>query len=100
MKKLTLCPQAYHGTKMLVVPCEQCSSGWNGKKCLIPSGVENWDKYSDNIPDCPIAGICQHQVQRRKPCPVRQKGMVCQSALEYADLPQEDPRWEQPFIDI
>ena len=99
-----LCPQSYEytaiGIKMSAVPCDRCRSGWDGTKCTVTTGVESWDSISNDIPECPISDLCQHQRQIPTPCGVRLKGMVCLSALEYADIPGDDPRWGAPFADI
>ena len=63
-------------------------------------GAEEFDD-SEVIPECPISKVCQHQIQSKdKPCIVRQKGMVCQSALKYAEVPETDLRWADCFYDI
>lgn len=98
----TLCPQQYSGMDMSVTICERCSSGWNKKlkRCTVLTGAEEFDD-SENIPECPISKVCQHQIQSKdKPCPVRQKGMVCQSALKYTEVPETDLRWTDCFYDI
>lgn len=102
---LILCPQSYkytgEGIKMMATPCNRCRSGWDGSKCTVSSGVGSWDANDRRgIPECPISHLCQHQLQVPTPCEVRLKGMVCLSALEYAAIPEDDPRWEAPFADI
>lgn len=92
MKRLpVLCPQAYEGITMLAVPCSRCADGWDraSMSCKIPTGIEHLPLVS-NPPDCPIANRCQHQRQLLEPCPVRARGMVCESALRLAG----DPRAE------
>lgn len=79
----SVCPQEYDGADMRVVPCTRCSIGWNQgmQKCVAPMGIEHLPLETE-IPDCPIQDRCQHQVQRgAEPCPVRARGMICESAL-------------------
>jgi hypothetical protein len=79
-----LCPQEYIGADMQASPCTRCTSGWNKrlKQCSIPTGVEHFPLVPDaEVPTCPIQDRCQHQVQRSEPCPVRARGMVCESAF-------------------
>lgn len=97
-----LCPQHYSGMEMSVITCERCSSGWDKKlkKCTILTGAEDFDN-ENIVPECPITNVCQHQIQSKdKPCVVRQKGMVCQSALKYAKVPETDLRWVDCFYDV
>jgi hypothetical protein len=87
---------------MSVTICEKCSSGWDAKlkKCTILTGAEEFDN-EDIIPECPISKRCQHQIQSKdKPCIVKQKGIICKSALKYANIPETDVRWENCFSDI
>ena len=91
MKRLpVLCPQEYEGVTMLAVPCSRCADGWDraSSSCKIPTGIEHLPLVLDP-PDCPIADRCQHQVQLSTPCPVRARGMVCESALRLTGV--QDP---------
>jgi hypothetical protein len=37
-----------------------------------------------DVPACPISVRCQHQIQTfPAPCPVRARGLVCESALRF-----------------
>jgi hypothetical protein len=69
---------------MWVSPCERCANGWDRKTkaCTVYMGVEHFPLVPPaEVPTCPIQDKCQHQVQRRDPCPVRARGMVCESAF-------------------
>lgn len=87
MKRLpVLCPQEYAGVAdMRAVPCNRCTSGWNKetKRCDITTGAEGFDPVpAAEIPACPIAERCQHQLQMApEPCFVRRSGQVCESAF-------------------
>jgi hypothetical protein len=88
-----LCPQEYDGLEMNAVPCSRCSVGWDRKRrsCTVPTGAEHLPLVpSAEVPDCPMATKCQHQVQSKTPCAVRARGMVCQSALKYAGMSETD----------
>jgi hypothetical protein len=98
MKKLrVLCPQEYEGITMRVTTCTKCSSGWNKEtqRCEVPVGCEHLPLVPQNeIPDCPIVATCRHQMQSVGPCVVRARGMVCESALVHAGVPDV---WDIPY---
>lgn len=84
-----LCPQEYDGIEMRVVPCTNCSVGWDAKqkRCVVPTGCEHLP-IEPNAPECPIQDRCRHQVQLGdEPCAVRARGMICESALAFAGHP-------------
>ena len=85
------CPQNYGGEGMRVKPCTRCSGGWNwtASVCEVETGAEHLPLTVD-VPDCPIQARCQHQIQAGvSPCPVRARGMVCESALIESGMPPE-----------
>lgn len=90
-----LCPQEYDGAKMLAVSCTRCTVGWNGRSCSIDTGAEHLSDAAV-IPDCPIQDRCQHQIQEARPCIVRRKGFVCESAFVVAGL-SEIEAFEHPL---
>lgn len=74
---------------MKVTPCTRCITGWNktAKRCEIYAGVEHLPLVKEeDIPSCPIADRCQHQLQQSAPCVVRARGLVCESALDFVGL--------------
>lgn len=75
-----LCAQEYDGTEMRAVPCTRCRIGWDGQRCQAWMGVEHLPLVAHH-PVCPIQDRCQHQVQSPGPCPVRARGLICESAL-------------------
>lgn len=84
-KKLAvLCPQEYEGVAVMrVTPCNRCSSGWSDelRRCTIYTGAEDLED-DPATPACQISDRCQHQIQAGAGlCVVRQKGLVCESAL-------------------
>jgi hypothetical protein len=96
---MRLCPQQYDGMKMLAVRCGRCSVGWNKRlrACTVETGAEHLPLVSaSEVPDCPIQGQCQHQVQSQSPCAVRARGMICQSALKWAGM-SEDESFDHPL---
>lgn len=95
MRRLpTLCPQTYDGTSMIVTPCTRCVN-WKRSGCAVPTGAEHLpDAAAGAIPDCPLADRCQHQLQvDPRPCTVRRKGLVCESALRAGGMidPENHP---------
>jgi hypothetical protein len=79
-----LCPQQYEAADMLVTPCTRCSVGWDRQagRCTILTGAEHFPLVPEGeVPTCPIQDRCQHQVQDDRPCVVRARGMICESAL-------------------
>jgi hypothetical protein len=86
-----LCPQEYLGTSMNVVLCTRCPSGWSKteQRCIIPTGVEHLEE-SSAVPSCPIQDRCQHQLQSTKPCVVRSRGLICESALIAGGMSQNE----------
>jgi hypothetical protein len=88
---LVLCPQMYEGYEMKVVPCTKCKTGWNKATgtCTVEVGCEHLP--DDDVPECPIQTSCRHQLQAPSGlCIVRQKGMICESALIYAGMEPAD----------
>lgn len=86
---MRLCPQEYDAADMRVTPCVRCSVGWDAKRkqCTIPTGAEHFPLVPEvEIPTCPIQDRCQHQVQLETPCPVRARGLVCESAFVEAGM--------------
>ncbi len=85
-----LCAQEYSGVDtMYIVPCTRCSSGWEfaDNRCGAYMGVEHLPLVdASDVPECPIADRCQHQIQNTGPCPVRARGLVCKSALNYIGI--------------
>lgn len=79
-----LCAQEYLGAEMRIVPCERTKCGnWNKQdgRCTVATGAEHFPLVEDP-PVCPIQDRCQHQIQAGlQPCPVRSRGMICESAL-------------------
>lgn len=78
-----LCPQNYLPDGMRAKTCTRCTGGWNraASACQIETGAEHL-LLAQSVPDCPIQDRCQHQIQAgASPCPVRARGMVCESAL-------------------
>ena len=91
--QVVLCPQTYDGMDMCVEPCTRCQIGWDTatRACTLEMGVEHLPLVgSGEVPACPMAGQCQHQLQRPDPCPVRARGMVCESALRWAGDPNPE----------
>lgn len=80
-----LCPQEYSDiAAMRATPCTRCSVGWNAalRQCTIATGAEHFPLVpAAEVPSCPLEDRCQHQVQRVEPCPIRARGMICESAL-------------------
>jgi hypothetical protein len=77
----TLCPQEYQGVVMRIVPCTRCSN-WKNNRCRVPIGAEPLPRVpAAEIPYCPLADRCQHAQRSSGPCSVRQRGLVCVSAL-------------------
>jgi hypothetical protein len=79
---------------MQVTPCTRCTSGWDkaAGRCTVEVGVEHLPDEPE-APTCPIQDRCQHQVQASPdPCIVRRKGMICESALIYAGMPEDEAR--------
>jgi hypothetical protein len=93
VKKLPiLCPQEYVGVEMRVTACTRCRSGWNRqtKTCRVETGIEHMPLVQPSeVPECPMSERCQHQRQLAAPtpCPVRARGMICESALAWAGDP-------------
>jgi hypothetical protein len=89
-----LCPQEYGPEGMRVTPCTRCNAGWDqaSRTCTIPTGAEHLPlEPADQIPTCPIQDRCQHQVQLGViPCPIRARGLICESALIESGLSPED----------
>lgn len=89
-----LCPQDYTGMDMRATFCSRCPSGWDKvtQRCTINTGSEHLpDDPPENIPTCPIQDRCQHQIQEpMRPCVVRRKGLVCESALIESGLSPDD----------
>lgn len=86
MGRKLLCPQEYTGVaEMRATVCSRCPVGWDRKlkRCMVPTGAEHFPLVPEaEVPTCPIQDRCQHQVQRgAEPCPVRARGMLCESAL-------------------
>lgn len=92
-----LCPQEYSGVaEMNVTPCTRCSTGWDkaSGRCTIYMGCEELPLVdASEVPECPIQDECQHHHQNEGPCPVRARGMICESALARAGVqdPSEHP---------
>jgi len=87
-----LCSQEYLGVEMRTAPCTRCSVGWDraAGRCSIPMGVEHLPLTAET-PECPIADRCQHQIQSGSaPCPVRARGLVCESALRAGGDPRPE----------
>lgn len=88
-----LCPQEY-SDDMRVTPCDRCAAGWDKrlKRCTVPTGAEHFPLVpAAEIPACPIQDRCQHQVQLgAEPCPIRARGMVCESALVFDGMDPSD----------
>lgn len=90
---MRLCPQEYDGLEMKVTPCSRCRVGWDKllRRCVVPTGAEHFPLVeASEIPTCPIQDRCQHQVQRQEPCPIRARGMICESALVVSGLSAAD----------
>jgi hypothetical protein len=88
-----LCPQQYGEGGMSVTPCTHCSVGWNQKtkQCDVETGAEHLPRVKPEwIPDCGIAERCQHALQSSGPCPIRLRGMVCESALREMGVPDPE----------
>jgi len=95
MRRLpVLCPQEYVGVaEMRAVPCNRCTAGWGREeqRCTISVGCEHLPTVEPReVPDCPIQDRCQHQAQSEGPCSVRARGMICESALVLAGIPDQD----------
>jgi hypothetical protein len=91
MKLPVLCPQEYEGaTTMRVVVCDRCV-GWDrvARRCAIDTGAEDLPLEA-LVPDCPIQDRCQHQIQSDGPCLIRARGMICESALVFAGVPNAE----------
>jgi len=89
----TLCPQAYLGAEMRAVPCTKCSNfDTKLKACTVTTGSEHFPLVPEvEIPTCPLQDVCQHQVQRgATPCPVRARGLVCESAFIAAGMSESE----------
>lgn len=87
-----LCSQEYQDcTTMVVTACDRCTAGWDRKlrRCTIATGAEHLPDEID-VPVCPIQDRCQHQLQSSVPCLVRRKGLICESALIYAGMSEEE----------
>lgn len=86
-----LCGQDYVGFEMRVTPCDRCRN-WRGTRCSIETGAEHLPLVpASEVPVCPIQDHCQHQVQAgAEPCPVRARGMICESALVFAGMSRSD----------
>jgi hypothetical protein len=87
-----LCPQLYDGMTMKVVGCARCHNWVESEKaCHVEMGVEHLPLVSPcDIPACPMANQCQHQIQSPDPCPVRARGLICESALRRAGVPEPE----------
>jgi len=88
-----LCPQEYTGMEMRMAVCTRCHY-WNGKAngCSVPTGCEHLpEEVPERVPECPIQDRCQHQLQvLPRPCVVRARGMICESALRFANVPDPE----------
>lgn len=85
-----LCPQEYTAKGMSVIVCDHCSN-WSGSACGVFMGVERDPVVAGPWPDCPISERCQHQIQRGdRPCKVRERGMVCESAMVFGGMDEDD----------
>jgi hypothetical protein len=90
---MKMCPQEYAGSEMRAVKCTKCTSGWSKSQraCIVPTGAEHLPLVrAENVPSCPMQALCQHQVQTAEPCAVRARGMICQSALKWAGMSEEE----------
>ena len=87
-----LCPQMYEGIDMRVTACTQCSVGWRDNRCRITMGCEHLPLVRPSVvPRCPMQHECRHQAQNGDmPCPVRARGMICESALRRAGVPDPE----------
>lgn len=89
-----LCPQQYGGENgMAVTPCTRCHVGWDAGlgRCTVETGAEHLPRMKPEwIPDCPLASRCQHGLQSEGPCAIRQRGLVCESALRWSGVPMPE----------
>ena len=86
-----LCPQVYTGSGMVTEPCTMCPTGWDHttRRCTVEMGAEHLPDV-DGAPDCPIQSRCRHQHQSDGLCPIRRKGLVCESALVVGGMSDEE----------
>lgn len=91
MRLPVLCPQEYDGLDMKVTTCTRCDVGWDrtSRRCTVTTGCEHLP-VEDEVSTCPIQDRCQHQVQDVAPCVVRSRGLVCESALREAGVPDPE----------
>lgn len=79
--------------QMQVAPCTRCQH-WSREQngCTVDTGCEHLpEEPPERVPDCPIADRCQHQIQKNPaPCVVRARGMICESALRFAHVPDPE----------
>lgn len=92
-----LCPQSYDGMEMIVVTCSRCRQWVKSEgRCSVYTGAEHLPLVdASEVPECPLQSRCQHEIQAApSPCPVRSRGMVCESALRFSGVPnpEDDPR--------
>ena len=90
---MKLCPQEYDGMEMRVTPCNRCNVGWNAIRsvCTVKTGAEHLPRVATTeVPDCPMQDQCQHQLQRKSPCAIRARGMICQSALKWSGMSETE----------
>lgn len=89
-----LCGQEYNSEGMQVAPCTRCRVGWSRsrRQCEVATGCEHLPLVSAaDVPECPIQPRCQHQIQAgTQPCPVRARGMICESALRLAGIAEPE----------
>ncbi len=93
MRRLpVLCPQEYDGFDMRVTTCDRCPVGWDRASgtCTVTTGAEHLPDVTDaEVPSCPMQERCQHQIQAGdKPCTIRRKGLICESALAWSGEPE------------
>lgn len=91
-----LCPQQYGDGGMAVTPCTRCRTGWNREtqRCDVETGAEHLPRLRPEwVPECPMAAQCQHALQTEGPCAIRQRGLVCESALRWSGVqdPEDHP---------
>lgn len=87
------CGQEYEGFTMRIAPCVRARCpNWERNRCGVHMGVEHLPTVPpDQVPDCPLRASCQHQAQSGpSPCPVRARGLVCESALRIAGVPESE----------
>lgn len=78
---------------MRAVPCTRCASfDRKLRACTVATGSEHFPLVPESeVPTCPIQDRCQHQVQRGStPCPVRARGLICESALLMTGMSESD----------